>query len=218
MTENNNSNKNENIVEELNKIKKRQKLLKLLTIFLSFIVFISFIGFAIIYYQYKKIQNSFEIIIQNSQTQQKLEDLTSQFSNVISTQHTLSQNQQSSLSMIGFSKDMITSVNDKETQKNIEELTDEYMNDEDIKKFIENINDDPELKTLFDHKNTPLNLYKKMQDPKFMQKMMNKFMNNPKLFQTMIKMVTDPKMQNIMKNMPDEIKKINISSQTLKSP
>jgi hypothetical protein len=48
----------------------------------------------------------------------------------------------------------------------------------------------------------------KMKDPKFMKKITNIMLSHPEIIQSLMKMTTDPRMQNFIKTAPQELEKI----------
>jgi len=204
------------ISKELEEIRKRQKFLKILAYVLIAVIFVSFAVFYTVYSNYKKIQNSIQTAIENPETQAKLEEFAKKMEEMSQSVTVSTHNQQSSLSMIVFSSEAVSSLTNEEKRKEMEEVAKDFTNDENVKKFMETFKNDPELKEIFESndKDKPVKLMKKMQDPKFMQKMTNILLSNPEMMQSLIKMSTDPRMQNIMKSAPEEIKKIKVSTQT----
>lgn len=206
--------------EELESLKKKNRFLKIIVISFSILIILFFIFVAVAYYNYKKITNAFKAAAENYQTEEEINPMgmvqydTGTINNI---QH--QQSSTSSLSMIGFTKDIVENSKNETTQSAIEDMAEQYQNDKNIKKFIEKMKDDPDFKDIFQssEKERPIKFMKKMQDPKFMQKMANEFISNPDLMQSIINMSTDPRMQSVMKNAPEEMKKLKLSTSTVKT-
>jgi len=205
---NHNEQENKDLVKELEQIKKRQKFLKIMTYILLFIVIASFSVFYIIYSNYKKIQNSIESAIENPQMQEKLNDFASKMVEYSSAIVVSTVNQPSSLSMIVFSSRSFDMSEDK--KKEIENLASEVENDPELNKFIDTFKNEPEFKEILESnpKDRPAKFMQKMKDPKFMKKITNIMLSHPEIIQSLMKMTTDPRMQNFIKTAPQELEKI----------
>lgn len=215
---NNEDIKNQQIVEEVEKIRRKEKFLKVITFILSSIIIISLIIVYYLYRNYKKMSRVMEEVVtnieENISQNNSIEEITKNAQSVISSSISL---ESSSLSKIGgFSKDLIEAANRPETAKNVEELVDEYYNDPAINKFIEKFRNDPDMKDIFEapQKDRPMMMFKKMNDPKFMQKITKEFLSDPQLIQSFMKMGTDPRIQQMMKQTSkDRTLKIPVESQ-----
>ncbi|MBP7796650.1 MAG: hypothetical protein KA059_07760 [Elusimicrobiales bacterium] len=206
--------------EELESLKKKNKFLKIIVISFSIVIILFFIFVAVAYYNYKKITNAFKAATENYQTEEEINPMGMiQYDTVTINNIQYQQSSTSSLSMIGFTKDIVENSKSETTQSAVEDMAEQYQNDKNIKKFIEKMKNDPDFKDILQssEKERPIKFMKKMQDPKFMQKMANEFISNPELMQSIINMSTDPRMQSVMKNAPEEMKKLKASTSTIKT-
>jgi hypothetical protein len=206
--------------EELESLKKKNKFLKIIVISFSIVIILFFIFVAVAYYNYKKITNAFKAATENYQTEEEINPMGMiQYDTVTINNIQYQQSSTSSLSMIGFTKDIVENSKSETTQSAVEDMAEQYQNDKNIKKFIEKMKNDPDFKDILQssEKERPIKFMKKMQDPKFMQKMTNEFISNPELMQSIINMSTDPRMQSVMKNAPEEMKKLKASTSTIKT-
>ncbi|MCX7905370.1 MAG: hypothetical protein N2446_01545 [Elusimicrobiales bacterium] len=194
-----NTQENQKIIGEVEKLKKRDKFLKIILIILIFIVIIFSIIIYIVYINYKKFSKTVEETITNIEQEIKIEDLKQQ-TQIISSSISF---ENSSLSKIGtLPKDIIETVSKSENIKNVEEIVEDYYNDPAINQFIEKFKNDPEIKEIFElpPKERPIKMFKKMNDPKFMQKITKEFLSNPELMKSFMKMGTDPRIQYMIQN------------------
>lgn len=206
--------------EELESLKKKNRFLKIIVISFSIVIILFFIFVAVAYYNYKKITNAFKAATENYQTEEEINPMGMiQYDTVTINNIQYQQSSTSSLSMIGFTKDIVENSKSETTQSAVEDMAEQYQNDKNIKKFIEKMKNDPDFKDILQssEKERPIKFMKKMQDPKFMQKMANEFISNPELMQSIINMSTDPRMQSVMKNAPEEMKKLKASTTTIKT-
>ncbi|NLH38482.1 MAG: hypothetical protein GX445_00255 [Elusimicrobia bacterium] len=206
--------------EELESLKKKNRFLKIIVISFSIVIILFFIFVAVAYYNYKKITNAFKAATENYQTEEEINPMGMiQYDTVTINNIQYQQSSTSSLSMIGFTKDIVENSKSETTQSAVEDMAEQYQNDKNIKKFIEKMKNDPDFKDILQssEKERPIKFMKKMQDPKFMQKMANEFISNPELMQSIINMSTDPRMQSVMKNAPEEMKKLKASTSTIKT-
>ncbi|MCX7642095.1 MAG: hypothetical protein N2Z20_05625 [Elusimicrobiales bacterium] len=208
---------NKKIIEEVEKIRKREKFLKIISIILLLTIIISFTIVYVLYNNYRKVSQTMEEVVnkieQEIDTNKHIEELK-QNTQIITSSISF---ESTSLSKIGgLSKDIIETASKSENIKNVEEIVDDYYNDPAINQFIEKFKNDPEMKEIFElpPKERPIKMFKKMNDPKFMQKITKEFLSNPELMKSFIKMGTDPRIQNIMKNISnkDNVLKVPIES------
>lgn len=198
--ESKNNKSNEEVIKQFEQIRKRERYLRWLTIFLLITVLISLSIIYFFYSNYKKVEKAIEEAAKN------IEDNVPQ--NLILPQE-INKNQiptisfeNSSLSKIrGLSEEIAENVTSTQNIKNIEEIVDEYYNEPNINEFIEKFRNDPDMKEIFEapEKERPIKMFKKMNDPIFMQKMAKEFLSNPQLLQSITKMATDPRIQQLLK-------------------
>lgn len=199
---NENKKTNEEIIKQVEEIKKREKYLKIITAFLIIIVFSSLGIIYLFYSNYKKMEKTIEETTKN--LEETIQQASNSYEEILKNQiSTFTSFETSSLSKIGsISKDIIENATKPQNIKEVEELVDEYYNEPAISQFIEKLKNDPDMKEIFEapEKERPMKIFKKMNDPVFMQKMTKEFMSNPELIKSMTKMATDPRVQQLMKD------------------
>ncbi|MGC9070458.1 MAG: hypothetical protein ACP5IO_04015 [Elusimicrobiales bacterium] len=190
------------ISDEVEAIRKRNRLLKILIIILTSIIIIFAAIVYFLYSRYTSISKNIEEVVFKISQENKTNNLADQ----IVSNHQLTPSsisfESSSLSKIGFSKEMMESMVNSQNTKKVEEIVDEYYNDPAINSFIEKFRNDPEIKDIFEAppKERPLKMFKKMNDPIFMQKITKELLSNPQLMKSLMKMGTDPRIYQMMKN------------------
>ncbi|PIS47712.1 MAG: hypothetical protein COT17_01970 [Elusimicrobia bacterium CG08_land_8_20_14_0_20_51_18] len=221
--------------DEIWKIKKRQKFLKIMVIMLSVII-LTIAGLA--FYVYKKLSvfsPMFDAARGMASGQENA--FGGNFMPPVNNSAIPAANPSggdmsgSSLSRIGFDKEMLSAMNNEENAAQASEIMRDYKDNPDIKKFMEEMKNDPDLKDIIGNPNDPSKvgeLMKKMQDPKVLDRLSAKLMANPNLIATLMKMANDPKMKKMMSqpggnarlpgvSMPSPVKKTTGSNQAVPS-
>jgi len=202
------------LLKQIESIKRKQRLLRIVTIFLSVCIIVIIAITWNFYRNYKNIEKSFNYVLYNNDFDDKY--LNKMMDEIYTTTPTYSTNIStiSSLSMITFSTEIVNALKDESTKKNIEEVANEYLEDKDVRKFIEKMKEDKDFKEIFQasDEKKPLLLFKKMQDPIFMDKYMKMIISDPSLLKAMIKMTSDPRLKDLMKNFSIDFSSINLST------
>lgn len=203
------------IEQEVNCLKKRDRFLKTMLFSLLAVIFISLSVVYYFYSKYRKLYQSVEQVINSSendiQIKKSIDEITE--NNELKVSSLSMEN--SSLSKITFSKEIMENISKSENINNVEEIVDEYYNDPAINSFIEKFKNDPEMKEIFqaNPKERPLKMLNKMNDPVFMQKLTKEFLSNPELMKAMMKMGTDPRIQQMIRNSSqDKVLKVPVKN------
>lgn len=207
--------KNQQLIKELENVRKRERLLKIIVMILISIVVVSASAIYLIYLKYKRFSQTIEKVAQKIERDlsenKTFEELTKNLQSINVSSISL---EDTSLSKIGgFSKELVESASKPESIEKVEELVDEYYNDPAINEFIERFKNDPEMKEIFQAppKDRAMMMFKKINDPNFMQKITKEFLSNPQLIQSFMKMSSDPRIQQLLK---DSLKKDTVKSQS----
>jgi hypothetical protein len=210
----------EQLTNEVLAIRKRQRLLKILTIFLSFCI-IAILSVTYIFYRnYKRFVNSINSpAISSDEFNKSVEIINKAMDDLYKNNPNYqvpSVSTFSSLSLIGFSSDVVSAMRNEKIKEDVEDIAKEVVESEDVKKFFNKLKDDKDFKEIFGAKDEekPLILYKKMQDPRFVGKYTKIIMSDPALLKSLMKLVMDPRMQNMMKNIPSNLDDVKISTKS----
>jgi hypothetical protein len=210
----------EQLTNEVLAIRKKQRILKILTIFLSFCI-IAILSVTYIFYRnYKRFVNSINSPAMSSDEFNKSVEIINK---AMDDLYKNNPNYQvpsvstfSSLSLIGFSSDVVSAMRNEKIKEDVEDIAKEVVENEDVKKFFNKLKDDKDFKEIFGARDEekPLILYKKMQDPRFVGKYTKIIMSDPALLKSLMKLVMDPRMQNMMKNIPSNLDDVKISTKS----
>ncbi len=204
----------EKIDAELKYLRKKEKIFKIIVYTLIIIVVIISVMGYVIYSKFKKIQASVEAFTQDPSFERNVEELVKKVEETYHNQNVIVGSvsyQNSSLSMIVKGGELTVDNEKLEEMKNI---YDDYSKDPEFEKFISFFKNDPDFKDILesDDKERPKKFLKKMNDPKFMQKMTEKLITNPDIMKYIMKMSNDERIQNAIKS--NFIKEIKVSTST----
>ena len=193
---------NEDAGEKIQTVAKRERFLRIIIFILLSVVILCLAGMYLIYLNYKKISKTMEEVATNIE-----KDLPQDrdFEEIIQNARSLSTSaislENTSLSKVGgLSKEFIENTSKEENIKKLQEVVDDYYDDPAINQFIEEFKNDPDMKDIFEAppQERPMKMVKKMNDPKFMQRMTQKLISNPHLLQSLMRMSADPRIQQMI--------------------
>lgn len=203
----------EKLSVEIERIRKRQKILRILVFVLAFI---SVSGILFVYWFYKKIneykpfvETAAEMARQSSEFMEANKIQTQSYSQSLSSPPAYSQPSfsGSSLSMISFGQSAAEAAKDPENRQEMEKVVEEYKETPEMQAMLEEFKKDPELSKIMEGAKgeDPSAMMKKINDPAVMKKVMDKMMKNPQFMMTMMKMASDPRVMNAVKNQKSSV-------------